>query len=539
MLPQVQPAVPLPNGRPGHNVSYASSPHPPQQSPYYAPYQYQYPIQYQQRPPQQWTPYPLPMPMGRGYQPYLPMAHYPLPQHLHPMRPALQHVLPSSPIHSAQTIYSPTSSSASLHVPSSASMSTSNPHLAPPTPPPPSVPPPSHRTPFYPPLPWQSFEGAFPARALRRRRRTPAPQSSSVPVELPSRRGSAADEESVAETATPNADAPPQAEETLHQPLSLDTPSTSHPPSEALSTQPTTPSSAAPPHQSALKINPSGRPNGHIVPIVPAIPNIPIVSRPSKRASVSVASEAVNGAAPSNTDHLANAVKTAAAATQEETENNAKSPSPPVKASPKSWADLVRTMGQSAASGTSQATQAINGAFPQVNGFAPAKSKSLVDALSSYSVKEINETAKIAFLEPRGLVNTGNMCYMNSVSRRHPLNARRKLANGFAGPPDTSILRSVLQFSRNYWKASGSQLQKRYSTHGRHVSGVARTKVHNALILMSVGSCLCANSLSSMPQFQSTSFECVLRIMSWSSMAMPLFQSSYMRLFGDYPDSHP
>lgn len=52
----------------------------------------------------------------------------------------------------------------------------------------------------------------------------------------------------------------------------------------------------------------------------------------------------------------------------------------------------------------------------QTNGFASIKAGSLADALTSYSVKDCGETTKVAFLEPRGLVNTGNMCYMNSVS---------------------------------------------------------------------------------------------------------------------------
>lgn len=133
-----------------------------------------------------------------------------------------------------------------------------------------------------------------------------------------------------------------------------------------------------------------------------------------------MASNVVNGATPSNADQLSNAVKTAAEVTHAETEDAANSSeiaqSPTVKAAPKSWADLVRTMRKAAASGTPQASQETNGPMPQVNGFAPTRSGSLADALSSYSIKESNGNAKIAFLEPRGLVNTGNMCYMNSVS---------------------------------------------------------------------------------------------------------------------------
>ena len=43
-----------------------------------------------------------------------------------------------------------------------------------------------------------------------------------------------------------------------------------------------------------------------------------------------------------------------------------------------------------------------------------ANTESLAESLRSFSV-DANDS-KIAFLKPRGLVNTGNMCYMNSVS---------------------------------------------------------------------------------------------------------------------------
>lgn len=162
-------------------------------------------------------------------------------------------------------------------------------------------------------------------------------------------------------------------------------------------------------------MNASSRPTIPVLPIVPAVPNLPAASRPTKRASASAASDVIN-AAPSNADHLANAVATAAKVNAGDSEASAKSietvDSPPAKAAPKSWADLVRTVGQNTPVRT---TQAATDSTAQTNGFATAKAGSLADALSSYSVKENNENAKLAFLEPRGLVNTGNMCYMNSI----------------------------------------------------------------------------------------------------------------------------
>ncbi|KAI0514491.1 hypothetical protein F5B22DRAFT_637058 [Xylaria bambusicola] len=44
--------------------------------------------------------------------------------------------------------------------------------------------------------------------------------------------------------------------------------------------------------------------------------------------------------------------------------------------------------------------------------FVKSNASSLADALRDY---EVSSGQKLAFLEPRGLVNTGNMCYMNSV----------------------------------------------------------------------------------------------------------------------------
>lgn len=123
-----------------------------------------------------------------------------------------------------------------------------------------------------------------------------------------------------------------------------------------------------------------------------------------------------NSAFPSNADHLANAVE-AAAQVNAGAEGHPKSAegtkSPSMKVAPKSWADLVRTMGPP---NPIARAPVANEATAQTNGFGTNNAGSLADALNSYSVKGSSETAKVAFLEPRGLVNTGNMCYMNSVS---------------------------------------------------------------------------------------------------------------------------
>jgi len=78
------------------------------------------------------------------------------------------------------------------------------------------------------------------------------------------------------------------------------------------------------------------------------------------------------------------------------------------KAPLKSWAELLR--GKTITQSAGQVSLANN---TPVNGLSASKPVTVADALKSYTVEN---DAPIAFLEPRGLVNTGNMCYMNSVS---------------------------------------------------------------------------------------------------------------------------
>ncbi|KAL8692305.1 MAG: hypothetical protein Q9218_002647 [Villophora microphyllina] len=379
------------------------------------------PPHYQQPHQQQWYPYQqMPVPMARPYQHYPPMLNPPYqsyspqppPSHLHQRpQPSLN---PSSfsSVPSHQSIISPASSTASLNVPVSAPRRQSSPQPVPPSSPSVS----SHHLPFYPPLPWDFPQDSYPSRGPRRRRKRPPPQTSSGPVELPPRKPVLSNTEAAAvESSTPSLEIP-QPSEAAPAPSALETPLTSHAPSETDSTQPTTPSSAIAPVLPRRQ-NPAPSEQGHksnfSIPIIPAVPRICLPTRPVEPSSVSITSETVGASAPSNADHLQNAMQTATAASLEnglnDSEHIATPTSSPIRIAPKSWADLVRTKPSNTASGA----KASEDAPQQVIGFQQPKPGSLVEVLRSYDTE--SGSNRVVFLEPRGLVNTGNMCYMNSV----------------------------------------------------------------------------------------------------------------------------
>lgn len=76
---------------------------------------------------------------------------------------------------------------------------------------------------------------------------------------------------------------------------------------------------------------------------------------------------------------------------------------------PKLWTGLFNP-----AAANSTAASSESGLAAAAPGFNKTNSESLAEALRSFTA--VSPDSKVAFLEPRGLVNTGNMCYMNSVS---------------------------------------------------------------------------------------------------------------------------
>jgi ubiquitin carboxyl-terminal hydrolase 10 len=254
-------------------------------------------------------------------------------------------------------------------------------------------------------LPWLSNpESAFPPPAARRRRKRRDIPDANEPLSLPSR----TDEET--------APAPSQAVSgSTAQPApsasDVETPQTSQAPSEVDSTHPTTPASTTPQasvssasRTQSTHTRTTTRPAVPLIPIAPAKPKTAPQTEKPATGDASEAEKTPDSKQAETTDDVATppASESAASAVQ----------SPPPKATPKSWADLVRRPTNSAAPPVASTL-----AGP-INGTSAAQANSLADVLESFNV---DSDSKIAFLEPRGLVNTGNMCYMNSVRGSAPL----------------------------------------------------------------------------------------------------------------------
>ncbi|KAI9729223.1 MAG: hypothetical protein M1834_007015 [Cirrosporium novae-zelandiae] len=421
-MPPMQPAIPY-NSRRHHDLNYA--PPPPQYRPPYSgsPYQgYHYPqnggppphlpLQYG------WYPYhqmqqPLP---PRQYQaPYTPLVVSSYPQYSpspsSPYRPQIPQQVPP-PSMPPQAMLSPPTLPNSPHIP---------------TPPPETlprepihdVPPPIPQTATTttvptkpvsekpkelssspinfktPPLPWLSRPNEdFPPRAPRRRRKRHTPGAESIAVKFPERKDV---EENQDTSPTPVQPAPVAVSE-------AETPATSNPPSEVDSTHPTTPSSAVPQTVKPSPTTQSKSSRGSVLPIIPAVPKVPkspVTPKHSHHDSISAhsTSSRVVAQESSNDDSVITPVTDTTSATSEQTAT-------PARAPPKSWADLVRT---------NAPKKAPSNTASKPTNIGTSKSETLNDVLNNLGGDGLLDESRIAFLEPRGLVNTGNMCYMNSV----------------------------------------------------------------------------------------------------------------------------
>ncbi|OXV08654.1 hypothetical protein Egran_03583 [Elaphomyces granulatus] len=277
---------------------------------------------------------------------------------------------------------------------------------------------PATRDVFRAPLPWLSVPGRpFPARAPHKRRKSRSLlRSSGKSVEFPAKETQRKESLPLGQTQTQCGPEPEPAEVTPSEPQTPTT--TSHAPSETDSTQPTTPSSVAPVVRTPTQQSKISKPSVPLVPVVPILPPSPTTPRnpskdgrrPPSETSITPKSSATLGAEGPATNTALEA--STAVIPSPSSVHGSEEPAtvvPPPRAPPKSWADLVRSKAQP------RVVSAQEGPASEAGGLAVSKSESMVDVLNSLGANVDQYSEKIAFLEPRGLVNTGNMCYMNSV----------------------------------------------------------------------------------------------------------------------------
>lgn len=209
----------------------------------------------------------------------------------------------------------------------------------------------------------------------------------------------------------------PTAESSLAVSSDAETPATSEATSETGSTQPTTPSSTFPVQQvNAVK---SQTLTGHNRTVTkPAVPIVPITPKVSNNLASNQKGQEVSESTKnaqqdddvlvSNDESLSPNGKKSDPDAEKRSQVSEEPVLHQAKEAPKSWADLVRR--QTSQKPEANVTQSDN--TSGTNGASIQKSGSLGHVLQSFSV---SSDSKLSFLEPRGLINTGNMCYMNSV----------------------------------------------------------------------------------------------------------------------------
>ncbi|KAH6713448.1 hypothetical protein BKA61DRAFT_520793 [Leptodontidium sp. MPI-SDFR-AT-0119] len=273
----------------------------------------------------------------------------------------------------------------------------------------------SPRTPFRAPLPWLSRPDlSWPARKARRKRKT-APKPADSDTSTPDVQDEA-EEEKQQETHEEQEKTTDKIvhedavgvekqieEEAVARP---ETPSTSHPASEDNSTNPTTPSSQQAPASVPGETTPVPSKQRTTGPVVPALPKT--IARESKTtpekkndAQSETSPVVVAGTVTEGIEPIEQVEKG-------EVKEETAAPAPKAWSTPKLWTGLFNPA--AAASTAASSESGLGSTTPAV---AKSNSESLAEALRSFNA--VTNDSKIAFLKPRGLVNTGNMCYMNSV----------------------------------------------------------------------------------------------------------------------------
>lgn len=200
------------------------------------------------------------------------------------------------------------------------------------------------------------------------------------------------------------------------------------------------------------------------VPILPAIPALPKAKAGPKETKPSPKTESVKKAEKETAkDDVVRPAESSPTAVKAEVEADSQpekvqlaAPPAPKKTAPLSWAKLAASSLAAPASSAATGQVATNGGVAEsttdsdaaLSNFGKSNASSVAEVLQAYKVNSVHN---LAFLEPRGLINTGNMCYMNSVSL-HAQYTSGKLTNIWTGSASSSLLHSILRLLGPGWQ---------------------------------------------------------------------------------------
>ena len=254
----------------------------------------------------------------------------------------------------------------------------------------------------------------FPSRNRKAPRRRRVSQSPGASVKLPQRQTEddkpvALKTDSLSDNSTSLAPTYSSSQFGLREHLKQiqhDTPDTSQAPSECSSTQPTTPTSTV--NKRPYHPGSAPRPAGTVVPAVP------VISSRLRRAQPPIRHD--NPTSPQDLKRDENDLSFSTQLPLRYPKTCLEAAEPPLeprKSPPKSWADLVREKSHST-SPLNRRLESTPALLPTVLG--SNQNVSVAKVLKRFSASPIDNGNQPIPFQPRGLVNTGNMCYMNSVS---------------------------------------------------------------------------------------------------------------------------